>query len=124
MLLVTGDQAACREGRELLGDGLMTVQVKTAVGRFSGRHKTPAEARRMIEEGARAALADTKAVAPYDPGKPCEVRVELATPDHSEQFRHHPLVEVVDGRTIVSRADDWWTAWRQFYFSYRWPDTE
>ena len=124
VLLVTGDQAACREGRELLGDGLTTVQVKTAVGRFSGRHKTPAEARRMIEEGARAALADTKAVAPYDPGKPCEVRVELATPDHSEQFRHHPLVEVVDGRTIVSRADDWWTAWRQFYFSYRWPDTE
>ena len=42
VLLVTGDQAACREGRELLGDGLTTVQVKTALGRFSGRHKTPA----------------------------------------------------------------------------------
>jgi D-amino peptidase len=122
VLLVTGDQAACREGRELLGDGLTTVQVKTALGRFSGRHKTPAVARRMIEEGARAALADLKAVQPYDPGKPCEVRVELATPDHSEQFRHHPLVEIVDGRTIVSKADDWWTAWRQFYFSYRWPE--
>src|SRR5207342_658612 len=67
VLLVTGDEAACREGRELLGDGLTTVQVKTALGRFSGRHKTPAEARRMIEEGARAALADTKAVPPYDP---------------------------------------------------------
>jgi len=122
VLLVTGDQAACREGRELLGDGLTTVQVKTAVGRFSGRHKTPAVARRMIEEGARAALADTKAVAAYDPGKPCEILVELATPDHTEQFRHHPLVEVIDGRTIASRADDWWTAWRQFYFSYRWPE--
>src|SRR5881409_873757 len=73
VLLVTGDQAACREGRELLGDGLTTVQVKTALGRFSGRHKTPAEARRLIEDGARAALADTKAVAPYDPGKPCEI---------------------------------------------------
>ena len=124
VLLVTGDQAACREGRELLGDGLTTVQVKTALGRFSGRHKTPAEARRMIEEGARAALGDLKAVPPYDPGKPCEVRVELATPDHSEQFRHHPLVEIIDGRTIASRADDWWTAWRQFYFSYRWPEPD
>jgi D-aminopeptidase len=58
----------------------------------------------------------------YDPGKPCEILVELATPDHTEQFRHHPLVEIIDGRTIASRADDWWTAWRQFYFSYRWPE--
>jgi D-amino peptidase len=122
VLLVTGDQAACREGRELLGSGLTTVQVKTALGRFSGRHKSPAVARRLIEDGARAALADLKAVPPYNPGEPCEVRVELATPDHTEQFRHHPVVEIVDGRTIVSKADDWWTAWRQFYFSYQWPE--
>ena len=71
---------------------------------------------------AKAAVADTKAVPPYDPGKPCEILVELATSDHTEQFRHHPVVEILDGRTIASRADDWWTAWRQFYFSYRWPD--
>ncbi|HEY3766156.1 MAG TPA: M55 family metallopeptidase [Gaiellales bacterium] len=122
VLLVTGDQAACREGTDLLGAGLATVQVKTALGRFSARHKTPAIARRLIEAGARTALADLKAVAPYDPGHPCEVRVELGTPDHTEQFRHHPVVEIVDPRTIVSRADDWWTAWRQFYFSYRWPE--
>jgi D-amino peptidase len=122
VLLVTGDQAACREGTELLGARLTTVQVKTALGRFSARHKTPAVARTLIEAGARRALGDLKAVQPYDPGRPCEVRVELATPDHAEQFRHHPKVEIVDPRTIVSRADDWWTAWRQFYFSYRWPD--
>src|SRR6476646_8204380 len=121
VLLVTGDQAACREGRELLGEGLTTVQVKTALGRFSGRHKTPGVARRMIEDGARTALGDLKAVPPYDPGKPCEIVVELATPDHAEQFRHHPVVEIRDGRTIASRADDWWTAWRQFYFSFQWP---
>ena len=76
----------------------------------------------VLEQMRKSALADLKAVAPYDPGHPCEVRVELATPDHAEQFRHHPKVEIVDPRTIVSRASDWWTAWRQFYFSYRWPD--
>ena len=122
VLMVTGDQAACREGRELLGERLTTVQVKTALGRFSGRHRTPAAARRMIEDGARAALAHLNAVAPYDPGRPCEIRVDFAAPDHAAQFRHHPAVELVDGRTIVSRADDWWQAWRQFYFSYAWPE--
>jgi D-amino peptidase len=122
VLLVTGDQVACSEGTDLLGAGLTTVQVKTALGRFSARHKTPGVARTLIEAGARRALADLHAVAPYDPGRPCEVRVELATPDHSEQFRHHPTVEIVDPRTIASRGEDWWTAWRQFYFSYQWPE--
>ena len=122
VLLVTGDQAACREGKELLGDGLETVQVKTALGRFSARHKTPNVARAMIEEGAKRALANLEAVDPYDPGRPCEIRVEFASPDHTEQFRHHPAVEITDPRTIVSTGPDWWSAWRQFYFSFRWPD--
>src|SRR5690349_22024360 len=35
VLLVTGDRAVCREGKELLGDGLTTVEVKEGLGRFS-----------------------------------------------------------------------------------------
>ena len=122
VVLVTGDQAACREGTALLGAGLETVQVKTALGRFSARHKTPAVARELIEAGARRAVSNPGGVKPYDPGHPCEIRVELATSDHAEQYRHRPEVEIVEGRTIVSRADDWWTAWRQFYFSHVWAD--
>src|SRR4029079_9109000 len=122
VVLVTGDQAACREGTPLLGDGLETVQVKTALGRFSARHKSPAVARELIEEGARRAVAHRAHVKPYDPGHPCEIRVDLATTDHAEQYRHRPEVEIVEGRTIVSRADDWWTAWRQFFFSHVWAD--
>ena len=37
VLLVTGDEAACREGKELLGAGLTTVAVKKGLGRFSAR---------------------------------------------------------------------------------------
>lgn len=122
VLLVSGDEAVCREGRELLGGGLTTVAVKRSLGRYSARHRTPATARRLIEEGTRAALRDVGAVAPYDPGRPCTIEVELGTSDAVEQFTHHPLVEVVDGRTLRSRGEDWWTAWRQFYFSYAWPD--
>jgi D-amino peptidase len=117
VLLVTGDEATCREARELLGDGLTTVAVKRGLGRFSARHKTPARAREMIEQGAVQALSNLSAVAPYDPGKPCQVRVELATSEEVERYRHDPVVEVIDGRTIASSAEDWWTAWRQFYFT-------
>ena len=42
VLLVTGDDASCREGRELLGDGLTTVAVKRGFSSFSARNLTPA----------------------------------------------------------------------------------
>jgi D-amino peptidase len=102
----------------LLGDGLTTVAVKQGLGRFSARHVAPLRAREMIEKAAVTALADLTAVPPYSPGAPCEIRVELATSDDVERYRHHAVVEIADGRTLVSRADDWWTAWRQFYFTF------
>ncbi len=117
VLMVTGDEATCREARDLLGEGVTTVAVKQGLGRFSARHKTPARAREMIEQGAIKALSDLSAVKPYSPGQPCEVRVELATSEEVERYRHDPVMEVIDGRTIASSADDWWTAWRQFYFT-------
>jgi D-amino peptidase len=118
VLMVTGDQAACREATALLGDGLTTVAVKQGLGRFSARHIAPVRARELIQTGAAAALSDLGAVAPYSPGSPCEIRIELATSDEVERYRHHAVVEIADGRTLVSRADDWWTAWRQFYFTF------
>ena len=116
VLLVTGDEAVCDEGRELLGAGLTTVAVKRGLGRFSARQVAPKRARELIEDGARRALADLTAVAPYDPGRPCEIRVELTSTSAADEYRHKHGVEIVDSREIVSRGDDWWSAWQQFFF--------
>ena len=113
--LVTGDTAVCREARELLGDGLTTVAVKQGLGRQSARNIAPQRAREMIEDAAKVALADVRAVPPYDPGHPCEIEVLLMGSDVGEPYRHRPGVEVVDGRRLLSTAADWWTAWRQFW---------
>ena len=118
VLLVTGDQAACREATALLGDGLTTAAVKQGLGRFSARHIAPLRARALIEAAAASALSDLSAVKPYSPGSPCEIRIEFGTSDDVERYRHHAVVEIEDSRTLVSRADDWWTAWRQFYFTF------
>src|SRR4029079_14804070 len=98
--------------------GLTTVAVKQGLGRFSARHVAPLRARQLIETAAAKALADLESVPPNTPGSPCEIRFELATSDDVERYRHHAVVEIADGRTLVSRADDWWTAWRQFYFTF------
>lgn len=116
VLMVTGDEASCREGRELLGDGLTTVAVKKGFGSLGARMIPPVRAREMIEEGARRALSDLGAVAPWDPGRPCEIRVEYKNTTAPDQLRFRAGVERVGDREIVSRAPTWWEAWTQFYF--------
>jgi D-amino peptidase len=116
VLLVTGDEAACREGRDLLGEGLTTVAVKKGFSSVSARNVPAARARRMIEDGAKQALRDVGAVAPYDPGSPCEITVEFKHTGAAHRLRYRPGVEIVEPRKIVSRADTWWEAWKQFYF--------
>ena len=116
VLLATGDEATCDEARQLLGADLTTVPVKRGLTRFSARQIPPLRARQMIEDGAYAALQNLKAVAPYAPGKPSEVVLEVVAPDKADRFRHKAGIEMRDTRTIVSRGDDWRTAWKQFWF--------
>jgi D-amino peptidase len=116
VLLVTGDRVTCEEGTELLGSGLTTVAVKEGIGRYSARQIAPLRAREMIEDGARRALQDTKAVAPYDPGSPCTIEVEYKVTSAVDALRRVHGVEIVDARRIRSTADTWWAAWQQFFF--------
>jgi D-amino peptidase len=116
VLLVTGDDVTCREATELLGDGLTTVSVKEGLGLTSARMLVPSRARELIEEGAKKALSDLEAVKPYDPGKPCEVKVEYKMTTGPQKIRFQSGIEILDERTIVSRADDWWSAWKRFFF--------
>src|SRR2546423_11966367 len=61
VLMVSGDEASCREGTDLLGEGLTTVSVKKGLGRFSARQYPAPKARDLIEAGAKRALADLRA---------------------------------------------------------------
>jgi D-amino peptidase len=116
VVLVTGDRAVCREAKDLLGDGLTTVEVKEGLGRFSARMKTPVEARSLIEEGARSALSDLSAVAPYVPDRPCEISIDFTTPDRLQEYANRKGVEATGPSSLVVRGDDWWSAWSGFFF--------
>jgi D-amino peptidase len=116
VLLVTGDKAVCREGTELLGEGLTTVAVKEGIGQFSARQIPARRARELIEQGAKDALKKLDAVKPYDPGRPAEIKVEFKSTDALREYGRKAGVEQLDARTVLSRADDWWSAWSQFFF--------
>ena len=92
---MTGDQAACLEGVELLGDGLTTVEVKRGTRRPErATSLPPARAASSIEAGAKQALGDLNAVEPYDPGKPCEIKVEYKWTDPVAKLRYRHGVEL------------------------------
>jgi D-amino peptidase len=113
--LVTGDDAACREAKQLLGAGLTTVAVKKGLGARAARNLAPQLAREVIEEGARESLKDLSAVEPYDPGRPAEIEVDFVGTGEVDKYRGRAGVEVTGPRSIVVRADDWWTAWRNLF---------
>jgi D-amino peptidase len=115
VLLVTGDEAACREARQLLGDGLTTVPVKKGINSRAARNLAPLLAREVIEEGAKNALKDLEAVKPYDPGRPAVIEVDFTRTGEIEKYLGRNGVEITGPRTIVVRADDWWTAWRNLF---------
>jgi D-amino peptidase len=119
VLLVTGDEACCREATALLGNGLTTVSVKKGIGLAAARNVAPLRARELIEEGARNALKKLDAVKPYDPGRPAEIAVDFHLPGEVEKYRGRQGVEVTSPDSVVSRAGDWWTAWRQLYLEPR-----
>jgi D-amino peptidase len=116
ILLVTGDHAACDEGRALLGAGVTTVAVKRGLGGTSARQIPPVRARQLIEAGAKKALSDLKAVEPWNPGSPCEIEVEFKHTLAADQLRFRSGVERVGPREISVKADTWWEAWKTFYF--------
>jgi D-aminopeptidase len=76
----------------------------------------PVRARELIEDGAKRALSDLTAVAPWSPGSPCEIRVEFKHTLAVDELRFRSGVEHVDDRTISVTADTWWEAWKTFYF--------
>ena len=70
VLLVTGDEASCREAGRLLGDGLTTGSGQEGHRPVQRPAAAGPKAREVVEAGARSALADLYAVPPYDPGSP------------------------------------------------------
>lgn len=115
VLLVTGDEATCRESAELLGPGLTTVAVKRGLSRYSARQIPPVRARRMIQEACRDVVHRRAGAAPYVPVRPTTITIEVDTVDKADLFRRRPGVEIVEPLKVISRAANWKQAWDQIW---------
>ena len=83
VLLVTGDEAACREARATLGDDLPVVAVKRGINREAAALLAAAETRPLLVEGARQALAARAARKPLKPAFPLALRIRESDPQRA-----------------------------------------
>jgi D-amino peptidase len=113
--VITGDDATCREGRDLVGDKLAGVAVKRGLSRYSARNIPPVRARQMIQDGVTAALRARDWPKPYVPAKPTTITIDLGTVDSANQFKDRHNVEIPEPLKVVSRGPDWLTAWNQVW---------
>ena len=104
VVLVTGDQTCCAQAKEHLGDGVITVQVKEAITRFTARSLMPAVACEKIREGAAAAVRNAKSAKPFRPAPPFDLEIDFAASANADVAELVPGTVRVSGVTCGFRA--------------------
>jgi D-amino peptidase len=112
--LVTGDDKAVREARELLGD-VETVEVKKGLGAYAALCLTPAACNERIRQGAERALRKAPSLEPFRVETPVELAVGFTTASAVDRVAAIPGVERVDGTTVAASAADVLQAFRIFH---------
>ena len=80
-IMVTGDEATCREAKAFFGNDIVTVAVKKGLARESAMLYPFEETRKALYEGARRAVANARSCKPYVMKTPIAVREELLNLD-------------------------------------------
>ena len=76
-ILVTGDEATCREARQFFGDGCVTVAVKKGIGREAAVLYPFAETHQALYEGAKRAVAAIPRCQPYRLALPIKAKKQF-----------------------------------------------
>lgn len=115
VLMVTGDQTACAQTVELLGD-LETVIVKRATGRYAAECLPPKVAQEMIQKTAATAvtrLARRRAPDPFVLDEPISLTVEFTNSAMADHAMRMPGAER-DGASVSLSLPDMITAYNAF----------
>lgn len=104
--LVTGDEAACAEARDLLGD-VETVAVKNGIDRYSAELVPPARARTLIREASTRALQELDRFRPYEVPAPYALGIDWASTAMAESCAMIPGVRRIGPRSTEFGSDDY-----------------
>ncbi len=104
--LVTGDDKAVAQTRELLGDCVVGVQVKQGYSTTAAIHLHPSRAQELIREGAARAVKNLASMKPYTLPEGATVEVELDHQSKVDAAIRIPGVERTDWRVCSFQPCD------------------
>jgi len=105
-IMVAGDTAACREGREFFGD-IRTAAVKTAIDSDHAQCLPEAEAEALIYRAAKESIALIGKIPPYRVEMPLDIQVEFRTKEFCDA--HHaarPQFQRINDLTLRRVTDN------------------
>ncbi len=112
VLLVSGDQTVDAEAHELLGDEVVTVQVKQSFAHLAADSLHPKVACQRLQVSASRVVRDWPNIQPLRVDMPVTGEVELARPVLADLAEMIDGAERVDGRTVRFVRDDMPTMYR------------
>jgi D-amino peptidase len=107
IIMLTGDTETCAQAKSILGDGLVTVAVKEAQGRYAAKNLPLDEARKRLREGAKEALQKKGKVTAFRLNPPFKFELELNTSAQAELPTLIYLVKRASPRTVEFSSDDY-----------------
>jgi len=81
VIMVTGDEATCREARKFFSNSIVTVPVKKGLSREAALLYPFSETRKALYDGARRAMSVISSCKPYIIQTPINVRMQYLNPD-------------------------------------------
>jgi D-amino peptidase len=116
VLMISGDQEACKQAVDLLGNIEVAV-VKRATHRKSAELLPPDITEQLICEAAARAvtrLRNADVPTPYKVSEPVTIRIEFTSSDMADNAAMMMGVSRLDGRTVEFTAPEMSTAYRAF----------
>ena len=98
VVMVTGDDKTVKEAKDLLGDTIVTVQVKEGLSREGALMRSPKKARAMIRKGTKKAMKRVSRVKPYKPDFPLTIRWQFLDSGIVENYKGD--AKRIDDRTL------------------------
>lgn len=98
--LVSGDDAVCSEGKELLGDSVKLAAVKKNLAHRAAESLGPLQAGRLIREQARQAVSAKESAKPLILKSPATLEITFLNRGMAEEASLMPGAEIVSGSTV------------------------
>ncbi|MFZ2053478.1 MAG: M55 family metallopeptidase [Candidatus Aminicenantales bacterium] len=107
VVMLSGDTETCAQAKSILGETLITVAVKDAVGRYAAANLPQEVARKRLKEGAKEALLRRGKMPVFRPNAPYAFELEFHTSAQAEMPMLVPQVKKTGARGVAFSSADY-----------------